>query len=579
MSIRTITTSSSYGDYFDILNKKQKNIIEKAIDRSLDPSFTGLIFNLPMGSGKTRISLITALALYNQTLIICSKTLLQNWIDEIKNVFGDSIKYEVYHKEYLKDYLKESLNITFEEWIPAPETRLILTTPFQIQSGYIKNNIKSRYIAKFNSKIRYQIPRSFRPYLRSPDRAFVGDSNETPPNSAVSTAFKGVDIFHSNKWEAVFIDEVQNYSNPETTTNQAICSMAIKHRYLLSGTPIVEPSIIRLLGLFLLLGISNLNTKYAVKKLIDSADWRGFKPYYLTMTPPKLKTEVIKTTIKYELNEAEIKIYKLFKSLITIWIEQFNKSSDDTGMLPKIRGHLLALITSMRISFIDPRKALNDLLIKIKDEKNDKDDNYLFILYPKVKKIESLLKNIDPVLTKTASTRLLELDKILKKKTTKQAIVFSSFIINLNRAVEYLRITESSRPIFMIDGKMNSIVRDTIIKDFKESTNGVLFATYSIGSEGLNLQTANTVVYLDQYWNQSKHDQTLGRIYRPGQIEEKIYEYDILTNLKFENFMLELQKHKYELSLQLINPTFKSKIDFKKPVLSIKDLADLIVSD
>ena len=66
--------------------------------------------SLPMGSGKTIISLVLALKYFKQTgrpsLVVASKTLIAGWIQEIEKFLGSKFKlgadYVVLHNDYMK---------------------------------------------------------------------------------------------------------------------------------------------------------------------------------------------------------------------------------------------------------------------------------------------------------------------------------------------------------------------------------------------------------------------------------------------------------------------------------------------
>src|SRR5689334_8857227 len=74
--------------------------------------------SLSMGLGKTIISIIVTL---NQTLqsgkrilFVVAKTLIGNVITEINKFYGNTLQYEVFHKEFLKT--------KFDTWSPHPNT-------------------------------------------------------------------------------------------------------------------------------------------------------------------------------------------------------------------------------------------------------------------------------------------------------------------------------------------------------------------------------------------------------------------------------------------------------------------------
>ncbi len=110
--------------YIHLLNEFQNDIFLEAIEKKN----AGL--SIPVGGGKTRLSLVIALETTpdEPILIICKKTLIKNWIDEIIKIFGTTISYYVYHSEFNKHY----------EEVTIPRTRIVITTPEVTKKYYIQ---------------------------------------------------------------------------------------------------------------------------------------------------------------------------------------------------------------------------------------------------------------------------------------------------------------------------------------------------------------------------------------------------------------------------------------------------------
>ena len=126
--------------YSELLNEVQRGLISDAIQLLHRQHFRGCLYYLPMGSGKTRVGLISGLNIYpdKPILVVCSKTLLGNWVDEIQKLFGTTLQYEVLHRDYLGKRL--------ESWRPHQNTRVILTTPEVVAKSYKDNRLEARYV-------------------------------------------------------------------------------------------------------------------------------------------------------------------------------------------------------------------------------------------------------------------------------------------------------------------------------------------------------------------------------------------------------------------------------------------------
>lgn len=99
------------------------------------------------------------------------------------------------------------------------------------------------------------------------------------------------------------------------------------------------------------------------------------------------------------------------------------------------------------------------------------------------------------------SSRYKEVKKVLEKHSNEQVIVFNSFktcqgLLKVNFEEEY-----PERPLFVLRSKDSIKTRSKILQNFKEAQNGVLFLTFKIGAQGLNLQFCKNVVLCDNWWN------------------------------------------------------------------------------
>ena len=82
--------------------------------------------------------------------------------------------------------------------------------------------------------------------------------------------------------------------------------------------------------------------------------------------------------------------------------------------------------------------------------------------------------------------------------------MFSCFRTSLD-ILEYFVNEEIAIDIYTLESTMSVIKRGQLISDFNKSEeNSILFGTYEMMSEGLNLQSANVVIILDFWWNNAK---------------------------------------------------------------------------
>jgi len=114
---------------------------------------------------------------------------------------------------------------------------------------------------------------------------------------------------------------------------------------------------------------------------------------------------------------------------------------------------------------------------------------------------------------------------------------------------------------------------------FREDKNGVLFMTYSTGSCGLNLQTANVVINLEPAWNVGTEQQAVGRAYRMGQTQD-VYQHNLVSNTQFELCVLLKQVGKTKLLDKMLNGGDDFiKTSNKLGSLSYMEMAELIENE
>lgn len=203
--------------------------------------------SLPMGSGKTLISIVLALKLTKEKiLIVASKSLIPNWIEEIEKFFENSLDYEVYHKEFSKK--------NFDTW--KPNARLVLTTPETIAKFYREGNLENRFV-----EIERVFPVIYH-YIR--------------PNRPMMNEKQGGEMLFSINWGTVIIDEIQTYLGISSDRSRGLACLYSQHKWGLSGTVITEPKIEKILGYYTILSIPNVpNDIAAMKTYLRNREYKG----------------------------------------------------------------------------------------------------------------------------------------------------------------------------------------------------------------------------------------------------------------------------------------------------------------
>ena len=505
------------------LSQIQIDIVDEA--KKWDKSI-GCCLSLPMGYGKTVIALNIANNIPGTSLVICSKTLINSWVNEIKKFFGDTLQYEIAHNEYKKD---------LANWKPSIHTKIVLTTSEAIAKYYttaISKKFYGRVIDKFTNEHIYEDP-----------TCPLGEKD---------------DIFHRQEWDGIFIDECQNYTNISKPKAQCIASLYSKKIFLLSGTLLQEIAIERILGTFILLRIHpSIRSVIRCKRFI-ATPILGLDHYSIKRTENenfkdvKLKKEIVKVT----LTKDEQKCYLFFKEMcLEVWTryteELKKKMGKDAKVVAELAGNLLGAISQIRQSLILPIIPLKNHLERLIENEVDDFGKLETILKTLLNKY-SLEKWIFSDEAKISS-RIIKCIDIMEKhyKVNEKCIVICSFVESLN----YIKkITEQEKEgtfdedyeIFLLECKLSMKARDEILTNFNKAKNGVLFLSYNMGAEGLNLQTANVIIHADLYWNKGKEDQALARVFRFGQLSTQVYQYILISGTGLETGMLDKHEFKCE---------------------------------
>ena len=503
--------------------------------------------SLVMGYGKTLISIVVSLKQKRMVgsskpiLVVCSKTLIESWIHEIKKFFGSELKYEVLHKNYVKDID----NYKVEEGVS-----LVLTTPEVLTKAYKKYNIEEKFTMKeVQNEGRF-------------NQHYIKCYHKDKVNIPFLIKRNGIANIFSIKWSVLIVDEVQKYTNINNIRCQAMGAICSHHRWVLSGTMFSEPIIERILGYYVIIQDSSFpNNIPAAKKFVDSHLFKGFDSTIVQRkkNPSFIKPVVNQQIISHDLTKEEAIVYKSMKTIFND-IEQKKqtskamKNNKETSRLTSI---LLTLFCYLRQALVCPVLPLIN-----------KDSNISKKLVHEVQKNElGDWMNNNEVSMK--SSRFIEALKVIAMHPTENVVVFSCFRKCLDIFQGFL---PNERRVFTLSSDMSSGERFKLLDEFGASKGNILLLTYDIGAEGLNLQTSNTVVLLDFFWNDGKTQQAIARVLRYGQVAPVVNIYMFTGNTAIEKAMFE----KHDSKLTIIDELSKGSATTKISRMKIEDILNII---
>lgn len=493
-----------------MLTQYQKDIVKECLKKG------GGGLSLPMGSGKTIISLVLALKYYKQTrrsaLVVAAKTLIPGWLNEIEKFYGSKLKlgtdYVVLHRDYMKPK-------DLKQFVPPKKFKIVLTTPEMLSKSYKQFGINDMFVLADEGISYAHVDKPFL-YVKQ----------------------HGAGIFYHTRWASVFIDEGQRYTNINTVRAKALATVYGDHKWMLSGTMFYEPKVEMILGYHLIINDETFPRSFSDAKAYVRGE--NFPGYNITMVMREKNEmmgddgpQLLKHIVDFKMTQEEELIYLSMKEImakIKTQVDNFRKKGD-TEEARRFSSYLLACITYLRQIIVCPMVPLASALLDMSSL--DKKSDLSKIIVDQMKEL-NLTEWADKE-ENACSTRMKE---AIKLTTTNHAeekiIIFTSFRSCLNVFHAFLEPAISDRSIFTIEASMNATRRGEIVEEFSKTTNGVLLLTYDIGAEGLNLQKCNNIILMDTWWNAGKIKQSVARCLRYGQ-EKDVNAYFLTSNTGIEN--------------------------------------------
>jgi len=218
--------------------------------------------------------------------------------------------------------------------------------------------------------------------------------------------------------------------------------------------------------------------------------------------------------ITHELSVEENAIYNSLRSIISQVKKQVArfKIAGDTAMVRKFNAYLIGMITYTRQFLVCPLVPYAAMAVEMMNLTRQNEMIDLFKQEMDKLKLERWLSDPDAC----RSSRINAVLKVAEEKAADKLVVFNCFRTNLNVTASYF---PKNRAQFIIASEHSSARRAEIMSEFEQSKNGVLFLTYELGAEGLNLQHSHVVLLTDVWWNCGKTQQAIARVLRRGQTQ------------------------------------------------------------
>lgn len=246
------------------------------------------------------------------------------------------------------------------------------------------------------------------------------------------------------------------------------------------------------------------------------------------------------------------------KNILNIIKKKFNmyKYSRDIENMRRFSTYLLSMLTHLRQSIVCPMIVLAKCSLDIIDSQNKSELSTMIFTEMNTLGLQDYLNNPDSV----KSSRITSVLSKINNHPNDNITIFSCHRTSIDILKHFM---PSDRKVLTIDGTMSLSKRERIVNEFKSKSTGkghLLFLTYDIGAEGLNLQESNTVILVDLYWNDGKSKQAIARVLRSGQIHDTVNVYVFTSNTGVEKAVFKKQDEKLDIIKEMYSGTIKSKI-------------------
>jgi len=501
--------------------KHQTEALSFMKQREADNTICGGFLSLSMGLGKTFTSLMHVIndtSSNGPTLIVCPKTALYTWVTEIEKFFGTSMSIFIYRKEN-----KKLQTITAEELM---NYNVVITNYEYLRTlaktYNVYNNIACRDI--FN-------------------RVFCANTPKRP----VLNSKKGDALIYSLRWNRIIADESHNFANHKTSLWQSLMCLSSTKKWCLSGTPIRNYGD-DMYAQYKFLGYEEyeFNVKDFYKLNLSKYI------FYINYDKANIKLPEAKhIRVKCILEEEQARIYDIF-------LKRANKEFKSFTIGGASFAAIFTLFLRLRQVCIAP--------YTITPESDKSKSSKITAEYEQSQKVlDDLTQGMATWIRDEEGTAGLQASKIVKAtqiiqsiKKGEKIVVFTMFKRVINLLKKKMDTLEGKKKYITIDGSVSGERRDRALDQFKTNPDiEVLFISYKIGAESLNLTEATNIILMEGWWCPAVLEQAKARIHRMGQTKPvTIYELYVPNdnNVKsIEEAIIEICDNKKKIANEYLN--------------------------
>ncbi len=333
------------------------------------------------------------------------------------------------------------------------------------------------------------------------------------------------EVLASHDWHVLMLDEAQTIKNPDAATTKLILSLAARHRFCLTGTPL-ENHLGELWSLFSfacpgLLGDRKAFTtawRNPIEKTGNAERSRMLarrvKPFLLRRTKEEVACDLPPKTVIVERIELPPKQRDVYETIRLSMHQKIRAAIAEKGWA-RSRIVILDALLKLRQACCDPR------LLKLKTRG-----------------------------AAAESAKLARLEEMLQEllAENRRVIVFSQFTTMLDLIRP--RLDAAGISYALLTGQTRD--RPAVIDAFQAGTAQVFLISLKAGGTGLNLVAADTVVLYDPWWNPAVEEQAIDRAHRIGQTKP-VFVHKLVAVDTIEEKMEVLKEQKSALARSLFD--------------------------
>ncbi|MGG3890330.1 DEAD/DEAH box helicase [Metabacillus fastidiosus] len=362
------------------------------------------------------------------------------------------------------------------------------------------------------------------------------------------------------------LDEADSICNPSSKRTKAIldCFRKVKYKLLMSATS-TRNSIPESFTAFELLYnnsysmICNVNTIYVEDKKTKEIKEQYNEKYYLKPFPAYKKGY---TLFKQCYSPEKVTVFGVGKQNQDIYNSNDLKRLIDSTMITRtfeeVSGKDIYKIIQNTTKFNQSENELYRVIVEefyklthmYKSTGNSRKDSLLRI----IQQLNSLLKAcVTPNIFKgyyssEMPSKAIKTLNMISKWNNEIVAIGCTHIKTVELYANYIRNQFPNRPLYIVTGDKTSLnKRKKIIKELKESKNGILICTQQSLSSSMNIDFVNRVLLIELQWNFAAMHQFFARFVRYTSTEQKEIHFLTIEN-SIESNLLKLILNKEKLN-------------------------------